>query len=172
MCCIAMMISIIITIIQGGLCRFWYERTYFFLPSARSDTRKEKQFIRAYANHTMLTPPPKYSASCYVTTHLCWSKPELISFDQIRKTQQLALTVEPQLLSFQNPKIFRIISSGYDVNHPLNSLQRFSSPIFFFCLEVYSNRWRLSYHFRAGVQVGLQRLNQEIQSSSKPYQTK
>ena len=50
-CCILMIIiiiTIIIIIIQVDS-RFWYERLYFFLHSSLSDTRREIQFIRAYA---------------------------------------------------------------------------------------------------------------------------
>ena len=39
------------------LYRFWYERVYFFLPSALGETRREIQLIRTYATYTMLTPP-------------------------------------------------------------------------------------------------------------------
>ena len=41
----------------GGLFRFGYERVYQFLASVHGNTRKETQFLKAYANHTMLTPP-------------------------------------------------------------------------------------------------------------------
>ena len=41
----------------GRPCRFGYERVHFFLPSVLSDTRRETQIIKAYANHTILTPP-------------------------------------------------------------------------------------------------------------------
>ena len=39
----------------GRLCRFRYERFYLFLDSVHGDTRRETQFLKVYAKHTMLT---------------------------------------------------------------------------------------------------------------------
>ena len=44
-----------------------YERVYFFLPSFLGNTRREIQIIKAYANHTILTPRPyRHGPSCGV----------------------------------------------------------------------------------------------------------
>ena len=65
--CITMMISIITIQVD---CRFWYKWVYFFLPSALGNTRRETQFIRAYANHTMLTPTPQHAWCTLVSSRL------------------------------------------------------------------------------------------------------
>ena len=44
---------------KGGLCRFRYERFINFLTSIHGDTWRETQFLKVYANHTMLTPPQR-----------------------------------------------------------------------------------------------------------------
>ena len=136
----------------GGLCRFLYERLYLFLSSALGDTRREIQIIEAYANPTMLTPPPRavHLVVSQISTHLCRSKPKLIWSDQIRKTQLPASTVVPQLCLFQNPKILRpslpcVTSSTHSIHSNYES-----DPIS--CQGVYYDRW-LSYPSRAGVRV-------------------
>ena len=66
----------------SGLFRFWYERVYFFLPSALGDTRRETQFIRAYANYTILTTPRMvHLAPSKISTHFCLLRPKLIWSD-------------------------------------------------------------------------------------------
>ena len=64
----------------GRLWRFWYERVYFFQPSALGDMRRVTQFIRANANHIMLTPSScaAYLVMSKISTHLYWSRPRLI----------------------------------------------------------------------------------------------
>ena len=59
-CCLLIIITIIIqanSVVSNtnGFINFWLR---FF------DTKRETYFLRAYANHTMLTPPPTCSASC------------------------------------------------------------------------------------------------------------
>ena len=78
-------------------------RTSLFLSSVLGDARRETQIIKAYANHAILTPPHTHPhartahlAMSKISTHLYRSRPKLISFDQIRKTQRSALTVWPQ----------------------------------------------------------------------------
>ena len=87
------------------LCRFGYERVYFFLPSVLGDMKRELQFLRAYANHTTLPLHTVHLVVFKTSTNLSPSRPELICFDQIQKTQLNASTVECKLLSFQNPQI-------------------------------------------------------------------
>ena len=115
----------------------------------------------------MLNPTPRMVSK--ISTHLCVSWPKVISFDQIRKTQLLASTVEAQIVIFF--KILKI-SSGYDGTHLLNSLHGASSLIF--CLGDFYVRWWLSNPFRVGVRVltWLWNLNEDSPSISKPYQTK
>ena len=146
---------------RSGLCHSWYERVYFFLSLDLINTRRETKIIWDNTNHTMLTPPTIRGASCRVKdlNSFCWSRPKLISSGQIRKIQPPASTVEPQLSSFQNPKILRTISSGYDVIHTLNGT---SCPIDCHILSARA----------CECIVWLRHLNQETLRSSKPYQTK
>ena len=146
--CIVITISIIIQITTK------YERLYFFLLSILGDTRIETQFLRANANHTMLTTPT-HGTSCGVSdlksslpvetqTDLLWSDPKNPAvFSKTSNSQDQ--------LSFQKPQILRTSYSGYEFNHPLKSPQQPSS--FIFCLGVYYDRWCLSYPFPVGVRV-------------------
>ena len=88
----------------------------------------ETQTIKAYANHTMLTPPPPLTRSVLlvvskISTHLCRSRPKLIYTDLIRKTQPRASTVELQLtslfkiLKFSGPYLPGMTST----THPIHS---------------------------------------------------
>ena len=65
-CVIAVIISITTLIIQIQAVR----RVYSFQTSVLGDTRRETQFLRAYTNHNMLTPPSPHThvrdASCGV----------------------------------------------------------------------------------------------------------
>ena len=107
----------------------------------------------AYANHTILTPP--------LTRSILWHlRSLLISVAQEQNWSALIRSEKPRralqrlnvnYLSFKNLQILRTISSRYDVNHTLNSLQRPSRPIS--SLGVYYNRWWLSNPFRADVRV-------------------
>ena len=86
------------------LFRFWYERVYFFLPSVLGDTRKETQFIKAYAHHTMLAPPtPMHSASCSVedlnSFLLIETQTDLISTDPKNSTATLNGRTSTELFS-------------------------------------------------------------------------
>ena len=105
----------------GGLCCFRYERFINILTSVHDDTRRVAQFLKAYANHTMLTPPQR-------AVHLVMFKisdgrdlqnfnymPQL--FAPMAETQLSACMVQSQLTLFQNPQILRTISSGHDVIH-------------------------------------------------------
>ena len=101
--------------------------------------KKRDTNVKAYANHTILTPLP-HTANLGVTkisTYICRSRPKLICFNQIRKTQPRASTVEPQLPVFSKFSNSQDHLFRYDVK-PLNSLQRPTSPIF--CLGAYYDR--------------------------------
>ena len=86
---------------------------------------RETQFLKAYANHTMLTPTPRaaHLVMFKISIHLCRSGPEklnhhrngrkLNSLPQVDSLPQL----DSQLTRFQNPQILRTISSGHDVIH-------------------------------------------------------
>ena len=82
-----------------GHCRHRYERVYFFQPSVTGDTRRDTQFLKAYANNTMLTLPPL-------------SLPV-----EIRKSQPHASTAENSTIVFSKSSNIRTISSGHDVIH-------------------------------------------------------
>ena len=142
----------------------------FLLPSVFGDTRRERQYIKAYMKHTLLTPTQTH-ARCLRSQFISAGQEPDWS-DQTRKSQPLTSTVEPPMNSFQNPQILRTISSGFDVNFTLNSLQRPSSPIS--CRRVYYDRYWLSYHFRAGIQVHCltTTLEPEAPSCSNPYRSK
>ena len=64
--------------ITGGLFRFGYERVYQFLASVHGDTGREIQFLKAYANHAMLTPPQCAAQLVMfkISIHLCRSRSE------------------------------------------------------------------------------------------------
>ena len=72
----------------GELFRFGYERVYQFLASVHADTRRETQFLKAYANYTMLAPIQRaaHLGMFKISIHLCQSRSE--------KTQPHASTVE------------------------------------------------------------------------------
>ena len=139
--------------ITGGLCHFWYERVYFFLPSVLSNARRETQIIRAYGNHTMLTSPAQRSAHLLVSkisTDLCQSEPKLIWSDPKNSTTRFdGRTSAPvffKIQKFSGPSLTGVTSS----THPIHS-NGTSSPIS--CLGVYYDRWWLWYPFRTGVCV-------------------
>ena len=69
----------------GGPCRFRYERVYQFLASVLGDSKRETQFLKANANHNMLTPLPTRGATLPV---------------EIRKTQPHASTAENSTIIF------------------------------------------------------------------------
>ena len=102
----------------NGFINFWLR---FF------DMRRETQFWKVYADHTMLTP------LCWRAAHLGMFK---ISVGRDKKnsttssTAQVLLSpqwqklnstsmVQSQLTLFQNPQILRTISSGHDVIYTL-----------------------------------------------------
>ena len=113
----------------GWFCRFRYERVYSFLASVHGDTRRETQFLKAYANNTMLTPPQRaaHLVVFKISIHLCRSKSEKLNHTPQRKKNQLgpqrsntqlsSSTVKIQLTSFQNPQVLKAISCGHDVIH-------------------------------------------------------
>ena len=130
---------------------FLIRKGLFLLPSVLGDTRRETQFIRAYVNHTMLTPQPNSAR------RILWCpRSQLVSAGRDRNWSDL---IRSEKLNhylqrsnhnwslFQNSQIIRIITSSYDVNH--HSVH--SSPIS--CEGVYYDRWGLSYPFRTGGRV-------------------
>ena len=130
-CCILMMISIVIIIQVDS--RFSYERVYFFLPSALVDTKKETQFIWAYANHTMLTPS---YASCGVVI----SAGRDPNGSDLIRSEKLNCLLPPSYLNsrlFKIPKILRSSLPGVTSStHSIHSICA-SSPIW--CLGAYYN---------------------------------
>ena len=91
------------------------------------DTKRETQIIKAYANHTMMTPPLRAAHLVFkISIHLCWSRSEKLNCYLQRST---STNSEPYLLCMT-----------------LYTLQPH------FCLGVYYDR-RLSYPFCVGVRL-------------------
>ena len=159
----------------GRLSHFWYKQVYFFLPSALGDTRRETQFIRAYANHTMMTPSLRaaHLVVSKISTDLCQLRPKLIWSDQIQKTQLPALMVLPQIVVF-----FKILKSSNHFfrvwRHPptqfIPNACSASFPVWEF-LMTNDDCHILSVRV-CECTLRLWHLNQETLSCSKPYQTK
>ena len=122
----------------AGLCSFWYERVYSFLPSILGHSRRETQIIRAYANHTMLIS--HYHHPHHHVLQILWClRSQLISTSQdpnwidLIRSEKLNSTLRQSILnspSFLKSQNSPTISSGLDVIHPLNSLQRRIQPYF------------------------------------------
>ena len=94
--------------------------------SVYGDTRRETQFLKVFANHTMQTQSQRavhivmFKISVcrdlqHSTSNLNGRKPN--SLFQWSDTQQHLSTVNIQLTSFEHPRILRPISSGHDVIH-------------------------------------------------------
>ena len=136
MCCILIKISITVVIqIQAdfvisdtnGFINFWLQ----FLPT---------QFLKAYANHTMLTPPPTCCTSCGVRSQFIsasWNLKIWSNLIRSKKTQLLPSTVFSKS-SFSGPSLLGMTSS---------TLQ----PHFF--LGVYYDKWWLLYLFCTGIRL-------------------
>ena len=86
-----------------GLCCFRYERVYEFLVSVHGDTRRETQFLKPYANHTMLTLPQRVAhlVMFKISIHLCRSRSACLI---VRKPNSLLQRSNTPLMSFQNPQ--------------------------------------------------------------------
>ena len=116
LCCIATMISITTVIqihiqIQAGIFRFGYERVYLFLASVHGDTRREAQFLKAYANQTMLTPPQRaaHLVMFKISIHLCRSRSKNLTARLNGR--------KPKCHLFQNLQILKTIFSGPAIIH-------------------------------------------------------
>ena len=99
---------------------------------------RETQFLKAYANHTMLTPPQRvvHLVMFKISIHLCGSRSE--------KLNRIPQRLKTQLPSFQNSQILRTTSYGaWRYPH--------SSPIS--CLWVYYFKYWLSYPLRTSVKL-------------------
>ena len=75
--CILMMISIVIIIIKADSVISDTNGFIFFCLQPLGDTRSETQFIKAYTNHTILTPPSStaHLVVSKISTHLFWLRP-------------------------------------------------------------------------------------------------
>ena len=165
-----MMISTDNNSYTGRLRRFQYKRVYFFLPSVLGDTRRETRFIKAYTNHTMLTPTT-HGESCGVKdlnssfpvepqTDLIWSDPKNPTACNNGRT---SIQVFFKIPKFSGSYLPGMTSTTHSIH---------SSPIS--CLEVYYHIWWLSYPFHVGMRVPRLTATPKLEtlSSSKPYQTK
>ena len=101
LCYIVIIISITTIIIQIQAIR---TRSFMICVSLILSpyTMREKQNIKAHANNTILTPPPRtaHLVVSKISIHLSWSRPKLICCYRIRKTQPRASTIERQLSVF------------------------------------------------------------------------
>ena len=130
----------------GRLCwnkpvHIWYMNRFISF-CLQSLATQETQFIKAYANHTMLVLPHTHMV------HLVVSK---IFADQSPKWSDLIRSDQTSTPPFQNPKILMpylpgMTSSTYSIHSNCAS-----SPIS--CLRVYYDRWWLSYPFHTGMQT-------------------
>ena len=121
----------------GGLLRFRYEGVYHFLASVHSDTRRETQFLKVYANHTMLTPPQRaaHLVMFKISIHLCRLRSEKLNLTPPAENSTLASMIQSQLPSFQNPNSQNHRFQAWRYPH--------SSPNSY--LGVYYDKWWLSY---------------------------
>ena len=114
-CCILMMISIIIIIIIQADCRFWYEQISFFQSSTIGDTRRATQFIRTYANHTMLTSPAARCNLQRLRSQLIYrSRPKLIRSDPKNSTVRLYSRLF-KILKFSGPSLPGMTSPTHSI---------------------------------------------------------
>ena len=145
-------------------CRFRYERFHQFLASVHGDMRKETQFLKDFANHTMLTP-----------SQLVMSK---ISVGRDPKNPTTSFNGQNPTLNgrIPNSRLNGIIStdvfskSSNSQDHLFRARRHpHSSPIF--CLGVYYDKWLLSYPLRASVKLHPMTMHLDLRNSnsSKPY---
>ena len=81
---------------------------FFFLNSVLGETRRDTNHKSlCYLFYIEPTPRTAHVAVPKISTHLCWSWPKLVCFDQIRKTQPCAWKVEPQLVVFLKSSKFQ-----------------------------------------------------------------
>ena len=124
----------------SGLCVLDTNRfIHFWLQSL--ETWGERQFLKAYVNHTMLTPSPRcaqHILRCLRSQFIFagWDPKNMIWSDQTQKAQSLPSIVDLNCL-FKNPQILRIIYT----------------PSFISCLGIYYDRWWLSYSFCMGIRL-------------------
>ena len=175
LCCILIMISITTIIIQIHIqiqanCHFGYKRVYKFLASVFGDTRRETEFLKAYANHTMLTLPAcaAHLVVFKISIHFCRSRPPKIWSD-LSKSEKLNRYLQRSTLTTVFSKSLNsqdhLLYSGRShlsvvwmvLIRPL--ISNCSSPfslsigLNIICLGVYYDRWWLSYPFLAGVRL-------------------
>ena len=128
-------------------------RTSLFLSTISPWQYEERDTNHISLHLPYYTDPTTHGVSCgnkdlnsslpvETQTNLFWSDPKNLAAHFNGRTSTTVFTKSSNS---------RDISSGYDVNHPLNSLQRPSS--FISCPGVYYYRWWLLYPFCAGVRV-------------------
>ena len=100
---------------RGGLFRFGYERVYSFLASVYGDTRRETQFLKANANHTMLTIPQRvvHFVIFKILILLCRSRSEKLNLHA--STAEISTTVFSKSSNSQDHLFWAW-------HHPLSSL--------------------------------------------------
>ena len=135
-------------------------RTNFFLSTVTTWWHSERERERDTSHKRQCWPyytaPPTHAhgASCSVEdlnsslpvktqTYLLWLDPKNPTALFNGRTSTICL--------FKILEFLRTISTGYEISHPLNSLQLPTSTIS--CLGVYYGRWWLSYPFHTGVRV-------------------
>ena len=81
--------------------------------------RGERQFLKVYANHTMLTPPQRagHFVIFKISISACRDPKNWTSRLNGSKLNYIFQQSNTQLMFFQNPQILRTITSGHDVIH-------------------------------------------------------
>ena len=93
----------------GGLFRFGYEQVNLFLASVLGHTRGETDFLKAYANHTMLTPLHAW--------HILWFlRSQFITAGRDPKNSTALLNARKlnysfKILKFSDPSLLGMTSS-------------------------------------------------------------
>ena len=133
------------------------------MSSAHGDTRRETKFLKVYANHTMLTPPQgaMHLVIFKISIYLCRSRSEKLnrmpqrSKTQLQrsKTQLHFSTVEYPTATLNSGVSTDVFSKSSKSSDHLFWAWRHphSSPIS--CLEVYYDKWWLSYPLCTSVKL-------------------
>ena len=148
---------------------YTYRRTLSFqvwtrlLTLVHGDTRRETQFLKVYANHTMLTP-------LHCVVHLVVFK---ISISRDLKIPTSSFNGQNPTLLVEYPTLASMVQSQltfskstYSQDHLFRAWHHpHSNPIS--CLVAYYDKWWLLYPLRVSITAPVLRDS----NSSKPYQT-
>ena len=119
---------------------------YKFLTSVHGDSKREAQFLKVYANHTILTPAPRtvHFVMFKILIHLCRSRSEKPNYIFTVKIKLYVSTVPSQLTFF-----FKILKFSRP-SFPGMMLSQLLSHSLCGCLLW---QWWLSYPFHASIKL-------------------